>query len=150
MTRSSRIVRLARLAAGSAWLLIALAVPVSSVASDGPGPSSGVDSLAPIGPEDWGPDRAAHLLERAGFGGTPEGIARLAAMPPQQAVRQLVRFPSVGNNGLPAFDHAGDRRPPTRSGTTLPSTAHTEAAVRPAIGSLSVAHSTAPHCGNQL
>ena len=124
MTRPSRIVRLARLAAGSAWLLIALAVPVSSVASDGPGPSSGVDSLAPIGPEDWGPDRAAHLLERAGFGGTPEGIARLAAMPPQQAVRQLVRFRSVGNNGLPAFDHSGifdaalDPFPASRPATT--------------------------------
>ena len=46
MTRSSRIVRLARLAAGSAWLLIALAVPMTSVASDGRGPSTRADSLA--------------------------------------------------------------------------------------------------------
>ena len=118
MTRSSRIVRLARLGAGSEWLLMALAVPVSSVASDGPGPSSGVDSLAPIGPEDWGPDRAAHLLERAGVGSTPEDIARLAAMPP------LVRFRSVGNNGLPAFGHSGifdaalDPFPASRPATT--------------------------------
>ena len=37
MTRPSRF---ARLAAGSALLLIALAVPLPSVASDGPGPSS--------------------------------------------------------------------------------------------------------------
>ena len=38
--------------------------------------------LSPIAKEDWNAERAAHLLERAGFGGTPEEIARFAATPP--------------------------------------------------------------------
>ena len=44
------------------------------------------NDLSPIAAADWNGERAAHLLERAGFGGTPEEIARLAAMTPQQAV----------------------------------------------------------------
>jgi len=35
--------------------------------------------LTPIGTQDWNAARAAHLLERAGFGGTPEEIALYAA-----------------------------------------------------------------------
>jgi hypothetical protein len=34
------------------------------------------DDLSPIAPADWNAARAAHLLERAGFGGTPEDVAR--------------------------------------------------------------------------
>ena len=34
--------------------------------------------LSPLAADQWNADRAAHLLERAGFGGTPEEIARLA------------------------------------------------------------------------
>ncbi len=62
--------------------------------------------LTPIGPKDWNPQRAAHLLERAGFGGTPEEIAQLAAMTPQAAVRRLVYHKKIANN-LPAFDESG-------------------------------------------
>ena len=51
-----------------------------------PGPARWADDLAPIGVTDWSYDFAAHLLERAGFGGTPEEIARLAAMTPVEAV----------------------------------------------------------------
>jgi uncharacterized protein (DUF1800 family) len=39
---------------------------------------------------------AAHLLRRAGFGGTPDDVRRYAAMPPSDAVESLVRFPSTG------------------------------------------------------
>ena len=42
--------------------------------------------LSSIGPSDWTPQRARHLLDRAGFGGPPEEVARLAAMPPEAAV----------------------------------------------------------------
>ncbi|MGH7737246.1 MAG: DUF1800 domain-containing protein [Candidatus Tyrphobacter sp.] len=35
---------------------------------------------------------AAHLLRRAGFGGTPQEVARYAAMSPGDAVESLVRF----------------------------------------------------------
>ena len=48
------------------------------------------ENLSAISGRDWNYDRAAHLLERAGFGGTPEEIERLAAMTPEQAVAALV------------------------------------------------------------
>ena len=41
---------------------------------------SWVDDLTPITTAEWNYDRAAHLLELAGLGGTPEEIERLAAM----------------------------------------------------------------------
>jgi uncharacterized protein (DUF1800 family) len=45
---------------------------------------------------------AAHLLRRAGFGGTPEDVRRYAGMPIGSAVESLVRFPSTA--ALPAPD----------------------------------------------
>jgi uncharacterized protein (DUF1800 family) len=62
--------------------------------------------LTPIGRQDWNTERAAHLLERAGFGGTPEDIAQFAAMTPEAAVRRLVYHKDIAND-LPAFDHSG-------------------------------------------
>src|SRR2546429_9711701 len=70
------------------------------------GPVQWQNDLTPIGPSDWNYDFAAHLLERAGFGGTPEEIQALARMTPAEAVRQLVYFQKIENN-LPAFDHSG-------------------------------------------
>src|ERR1044071_5188054 len=61
----------------------------------------------------WSRDDAAHLLRRAGFGGTPEQIDRLHAMGKSAAVDYLLRtdastkpttqpiFPAVD---LPAFE----------------------------------------------
>jgi uncharacterized protein (DUF1800 family) len=66
--------------------------------------------LSPIGQEDWNAERAAHLLERAGFGGTPEEIAQFAAMTPEAAVRRLVYHKDIAND-LPAFDHSGVHDP---------------------------------------
>ena len=40
---------------------------------------------------------AAHLLRRAGFGGTPDEVRRYAAMPVGRAVESLVRFPASAN-----------------------------------------------------
>ena len=37
------------------------------------------ENLSAIQPSDWSYERAAHLLERAGFGGTPGQIEALAA-----------------------------------------------------------------------
>ena len=51
-----------------------------------PSPRTGQDDLTPIGPSEWNYDKAAHLLERAGFGGTPEEIQALAKLTPAQAV----------------------------------------------------------------
>jgi uncharacterized protein (DUF1800 family) len=71
------------------------------------GPVQWADDLAPIAVSDWSYDFAAHLLERAGFGGTPEEIARLAAMTPDEAVSHLVDYKSVPNEHLEPFDPSG-------------------------------------------
>ena len=65
------------------------------------------ESLAPIGRDDWTESRAAHLLECAGFGGTPAEIARLALMSPEQAVASLVHYAAIDNAHLPPFDESG-------------------------------------------
>ena len=92
------------------WLF--LVVPLLSclgagVAMRADGPAPWVDDLSPIGPLDWNYDRAAHLIERAGFGETPEAIARLAAMTPQQAVDRLVEYEAIDNSALKPFDESG-------------------------------------------
>ena len=60
--------------------------------AEGAGPPAWTNDLTPIGAADWDYDKAAHLLERAGFGGTPAEIERLAAMTPEAAVRWLVDY----------------------------------------------------------
>src|SRR6516165_6663747 len=68
------------------------------------GPAKWQNDLTPIAPTDWNYDFAAQLLERAGFGGTPEEIQALAKMTPAQAVARMVRFEGVGPSNLPPFD----------------------------------------------
>jgi uncharacterized protein (DUF1800 family) len=82
--------------------------------------TSWVNDLSPIAASDWNADRARHLLERAGFGGTPDDIARLAAMTPAQAVESLVDFAKIPAS-LKPFDESGiwdpgmDPFPPSRA-----------------------------------
>ena len=82
------------------------------------------DDLTAITDSNWNYSSAAHLLERAGFGGTPEQISLLAAMGPSAAVQQLIDFDSVDNSHLHAFDHSGihdpglEPFPPSRPATT--------------------------------
>ncbi|MDQ3010076.1 MAG: DUF1800 domain-containing protein [Acidobacteriota bacterium] len=71
------------------------------------GPAVWAGDLAPIAARDWSYDRAAHLLERAGFGGTPEEIERLAKMTPQAAVNYLVDYEAVDASSLPKFEESG-------------------------------------------
>ncbi|HLH42094.1 MAG TPA: DUF1800 domain-containing protein [Bryobacteraceae bacterium] len=68
------------------------------------GPANWQNDLTPIGASDWNYDFAEHLLERAGFGGTPEEIQALAKLTPQQAVARLVRFEGAPEVNLPPFD----------------------------------------------
>src|SRR5262245_7126792 len=83
--------------------------------------ASWVDDLSPLSPKDWTRDRAAHLLERGGFGATPEEVARLARLTPQQAVNWLVDYESIDSSGLKPFDESGiwdpgmDPFPPSRA-----------------------------------
>ncbi len=69
-------------------------------------PANWQDDLQPIAAGDWSQQHAAHLLERAGFGGTPAELARFAAMSSGQAVRTLVRYRQIANP-LPPFDPSG-------------------------------------------
>src|SRR5258707_7215053 len=97
---------------GSPWAIAAaLAVyPVSAVAQTA-GPSAWQNDLTPIGAKDWNRDFAAHLLERAGFGGTPAEIDALAKMTPQQAIARLVRYEGTDVSHMPAFDESAIRDP---------------------------------------
>lgn len=70
------------------------------------GMAATVDSLEPLPASEWSYDHAAHLLERAGFGGTPEEIARFAAMTPEAAVDLIVNYEQIADT-LPHFEHSG-------------------------------------------
>jgi hypothetical protein len=75
------------------------------------GPPAWQNDLTAIAPADWNYEFAAHLLERAGFGGTPEEIQSLAKITPAQAVARMVRFEGASTSHLPPFDPSGIRDP---------------------------------------
>lgn len=75
------------------------------------GPVAWQNDLTAIGSADWNYDFAAHLLERAGFGGTPEEIQALAKITPAQAIARLVRFEGTDGSLLPSFEHSGIHDP---------------------------------------
>ncbi len=100
-----------RLACASLLSVVAVSLLASPTllagnAPDSPDTAVWVNDLAPIASSDWNYARAAHLLERAGFGGTPDEIARLAAMTPREAVDYLVDYESIDNGHLKPFDAA--------------------------------------------
>src|SRR5437870_5401999 len=90
-------------------LSMAAAAPIRALAQRS-GPVQWQNDLTPIAPSDWNYDFAAHLLERAGFGGTPEEIEALARLTPAEAVRRLVYFQNIENK-LPPFDDSGAHDP---------------------------------------
>ena len=73
----------------------------------GAGPAAWTNDLSSIARSDWTYERAAHLLERAGFGGTPQEVDKLARMTPEQAVEYLVNYEGIENSHLPAFEESG-------------------------------------------
>ncbi len=87
-------------------------VQAASVSDRRAGPLDWAGDLRPIPVDAWSRDRAAHLLERAGFGGPPEEINQLAALTPQQAVERLVNYHTIANGHLPAFDESNIFDPP--------------------------------------
>jgi uncharacterized protein (DUF1800 family) len=110
-------------AAAQAKTAVDSEAPANAVASALPGaaPSTWVGDLSPIAASDWNGGFAAHLLERAGFGATPDDIARLAAMTPTQAVARLVSYGSIDASALAPFEESGiwdpgmDPFPPSRA-----------------------------------
>ncbi len=101
----------------AAGLALSLLVAASAAAGSDPW----VDDLTPISASDWSRVRAAHLLERGGFGGTPDEVEAFTRLTPEQAVERTLR----GESGdLPAFEHSGvhdpslEPFPPSRPATT--------------------------------
>ncbi len=86
--------------------------------------ASWIEDLAPISEADWSYERARHLLDRAGFGGAPDDVARLARMTPNAAVASLVDYQAIGTDRLKPFEHSGvydptlTPFPPTRPAAT--------------------------------
>ena len=80
-------------------------LPVRAAA---PAPPAGwVDDLRPIAAADWNPERAAHLLERAGFGAMPADLQHSLALGAHRAVAALVRPPAGDDPALAAFQPSG-------------------------------------------
>ena len=105
-------------------LIIPLLLLIATAAAPARAASSWAGDLTPIGPNDWNRARAAHLLERAGFGGTPEEIDAFAQLTPRAAVRRLVYFEGAPDPAFKPFDESGvfdaalDHFPPSRPATT--------------------------------
>jgi uncharacterized protein (DUF1800 family) len=89
----------------------ALAVSPAPARAQAAGPAAWQNDLTPITAKDWNRDLAAHLLERAGFGGTPAEIDALAKMTPAQATARLVRYQGADVSHLPAFDESNIHDP---------------------------------------
>ena len=75
--------------------------------------------LSPLCATKWNYATAAHLLNRAGFGGTPGEIEELIALGPDKAVDKLVDYEKIPD---PASDPEWARPDPTRAGEGHPVT----------------------------
>src|SRR5688500_17284729 len=53
--------------------------------------------LKPLPASRWNYATAAHLLNRAGFGGTPAEIEKLAALSPEKAVDSVINYDSIAD-----------------------------------------------------
>jgi uncharacterized protein (DUF1800 family) len=85
-----------------------LALAPAQAADVTPSQTAPAARLAPITANQWSTRTAAHLLERAGFGGTPTEVNRLAAMSPRDAVRSLLQ---PGLTRMSAFNDSGAHDP---------------------------------------
>ena len=68
--------------------------------------SNPANALTPVSVQEWNADKARHLLERAGFGATPQEVAHFARMTPRQAVQTLVRYQRIPDKFVP-FEDSG-------------------------------------------
>ncbi len=111
-----RATRRALLAGGAAVAAGGTAVVVVGLASDSGGGTSSSGSVNPApaanGTAGSGPDlsqtiadpkqRAAHLLRRAGFGGTPAQVAEFALLSREEAADRLLNYETIDNSALDA------------------------------------------------
>jgi len=68
--------------------------------------------LQPLAKQRWSFETAAHLLNRAGFGGPPAEIEKLAGLEPEEAVSRFVDYQNVPD---PAPDPEWARPDPDRA-----------------------------------
>src|SRR5439155_1654144 len=61
-------------------------------------------TFRPSAADPWDRAKAAHLLGRAGFGGTPDDIARLAWMRFEDAVEELLEYERISDEPFPEVD----------------------------------------------
>lgn len=112
--------------------LLATLTPNVAVAQQ-PASALWQDSLEPISAADWNYRAAQHLLERAGFGGTPRQINELVELGPRAAVESLLDLQAADNTHLQPFEHSGvhdpglEPFPPSRPATTELAKANGEA-----------------------
>ncbi len=104
--------------------MVALCLGASPSAAGAPDDSAAhpwVGDLSPLAESDFGYEQAAHLLERAGFGGTPAEIEGLVALGLAGAVARLVDYEAIDDSALAPFDESGiwdpgmDPFPPSRA-----------------------------------
>mgnify|MGYP001316515441 FL=1 len=81
-------------------------------------------NIDPITNQDWDVNKAKHLLERAGFGGTPEEIEFLFNLGLSKAIEHLVYYENISVSEMPKFDESDIHDPglinfpPSRPATT--------------------------------
>jgi len=63
----------------------------------------------PTSSDPWNRVKAAHLLNRAGFGGPPEQVARVASMRMDAAVDELLNYERTPDGPFPEVDFSGLR-----------------------------------------
>ncbi len=94
---------LVRAALLAALVLVGVATRPASAAAD--------DPLAPLPAERFTLADARHLLDRAGFGGTPEEVKALFDLGLEGAVHRLVRYQDVAWRDAPRFEVTVRERP---------------------------------------
>jgi len=80
--------------------------------------------IQPISNQDWNLSKAKHLLERAGFGGTPDEVEFIFKLGLSKAVKHLVYYENISVSNMPQFDESNIHDPglinfpPSRPATT--------------------------------
>src|SRR5215831_18571158 len=97
---------------GAARLMLVVAALTLCVgaahAADATGaPKEWVNDLRPIDASQWTRERAAHLLERAGFGATPQDIEHYLKLGARDSVTVLVRPQNVDDPRVGPFEPSG-------------------------------------------
>ena len=70
-------------------------------------PVDWADDLRPVTAADWTRERAAHLLERTGFGALPIEVSHSLALDPRAVVAALIRPQGTDDPSVRAFERSG-------------------------------------------